>query len=358
MTTKEEIKSSETILEGFLSNYFVIAGMVVIFSFSFLFQLFFENLDEIFISTILRNEFLRPICDPFWLVVYWGTVAIFFLAIAVYFVFDNKRGMGLAVVAIVVLGGLFLGDALKSFFGLFGIQRPDIPINWIPDFYADFLPTRTETSDFPGQSVLVPAALSVYFYLKNPKKWKKVIFPIYVVLMMLARPYVGVNHLSANIAGTILGIYIGLLVYNYTPKVRQLEIFKSKIIKFVAAVGVFGLMIIIYTTQRPFLIEPAQGVDLDVRMFMMVLGGFIGLSLTEYPKELKFQLDSLKTKAIHISSIIICYIVLFGLYILTLILGPTLLWLGIIIGFFDGLWIAIGGPLLVEYLNKENIIQT
>ncbi|MFO7797827.1 MAG: phosphatase PAP2 family protein [Promethearchaeati archaeon] len=356
MSTKEDFKNSKTKLEKFLSHYIVVAGMVGIFILAFLFQLFFEHLDEVFISTILRNEFLRPICDPFWLIIYWGTVALVFLSIAVYFVFDNKRGLGLAMVAIVVLGGLFLGDALKSFFELFGIQRPDIPIDWVPNFYADFLPTRTETSDFPGQSVLVPAALSVYFYLKKPKKWKKIAFPIYVGLMMFARPYVGVNHFSANIAGTIIGIYIGLIVYKFTPLVRNLDIFENKIYKLLISIGVFGLMVIIYSYQRPFLIEPAQGVDLDVRMFMMVLGGFIGLSVTDYPKELEFQLETSVHKFKHLISIILSYIVLFGLYVFTLILGPALLWLGIIIGFIDGLWIAIGGPMLVEYINKETIV--
>jgi len=356
MSNEEEIKSSETRLEAFLSNYIVIAIMLGIFIFALIFQLFFENLDEIFISTILRNELLRPICDPFWLVIYWGTVAIVFLSIAVYFVFDNKRGLGLAMVAIVVLGGLFLGDTLKSLFGVFGIQRPDISIAWIPDLYADFLPTRAETSDFPGQSVLVPAALTVYFYLRNPKKWKKIVFPVYVGLMMFARPYVGVNHFSANIAGTILGIYIGLIVYKFTPKIRHLDIFENKLYKLLISIGVFALMVLIYTTQRPFLIEPAQGVDLDVRMFMMVLGGFIGLSVTEYPKELNFKLETGFQKIKHLISIILAYIVLFGLYVTTLILGPGLLWLGILIGFIDGLWIAIGGPMLVEYINKETIV--
>jgi hypothetical protein len=350
MINKEEIRSSSSHLEDFLTNKITIACMIAVFFFSFLFQLFFADLDEFFISEILRFRPLRPLCDPFWLVIYWPTVAIFFLSITVYFVFTNKRSLSLAMLAIVVLGGLFLGDALKSLFSIFGLGRPPQALSaWVPDLYADFLPTTSETSDFPGQSILVPAAFSVYFYLRNPEKWKAIVFPVYVVLMVFARPYVGVNHISANIGGLIIGAYMGLIVFKFSESFRKSSLFTTKWKKLLIALGVFGLMFLIYWIQRPvFVSRAAQGVDLDIRMFMMVFGGFLGLSMSEYPKELELKKDWK-----YILSILLAYLILFGLYFGSLALPESLLWVGIIIGFIDGLWIAFGGPWLVEYLNKR-----
>jgi hypothetical protein len=90
-------------------------------------------------------------------------------------------------------------------------------------------------------------------------------------------------------------------------------------------------------------------------MFMMVFGGFLGLALFVYPKELDFQLQTTKEQGKYIFSIILSYVVLFGLYFGSLALPEELLWIGIIIGFIDGLWIAYGGPYVVEYFNKEAI---
>ncbi|TFF99348.1 MAG: hypothetical protein EU541_05150 [Promethearchaeota archaeon] len=357
MIAKEEIKKSDSKFEDILLNPYVIICLIGIFIGAFFFQLLLPGLDESFISEVLRFELLRPICDPFWLVLYWPTVAIFFLSITVYFVFANKRGLSLAMLAIVVIGGLFLGDALKSFFSLFGLGRPAQELSsWVPAIYGDFLPTTSETSDFPGQSILVPAAFSVYFYLRNPKKWKAIVFPIYVGLMVFARPYVGVNHISANIGGLIIGIYMGLIVYKYGESIRKSVIFDNRIKKTIVAIGVFGLMFLIYWIQRPvFVSRAAQGVDLDIRMFMMVFGGFLGLALLDYPREINFQLDTTQTKGKYFLSIFLSYLVLFGLYFGSLALPDALLWIGIIIGFLDGLWIAYGGPRLVEYLNQETI---
>ncbi len=357
MIAKEHINKSTSKLEDFLLNKYVLIGMVVIFFGAFFFQFFFSDLDEAFISEVLRLEALRPICDPFWLVLYWPTVAIFFLSITVYFVFGNKRGLSLAMLAIVVIGGLFLGDAFKSFFSIFGLGRPPQALSsWVPGFYGDFLPTTSETSDFPGQSILVPAAFSVYFYLRKPTKQKAIIFPIYVALMVFARPYVGVNHISANIGGLIIGIYMGLIVYKYSGAIRYSSLFDSKLKRILVAVGVFGLMFLIYWIQRPvFVSKAAQGVDLDIRMFMMVLGGFLAISATNYPKELKFNLETSQKKGKYLLSIGLSYLVLFGLYFGALALPESLIWVGIIIGFIDGIWIGLGGPFLVEYLNQEAI---
>lgn len=357
MIAKEEIKESPSKFEDFLLNPYIIICLVAVFFGAFFFQLLFPKIDEAFISEVLRLEILRPICDPFWLVLYWPTVAIFFLSITVYFVFANKRGLSLAMLAIVVIGGLFLGDALKSFFSIFGLGRPPQDLSsWVPALYGDFLPTTSETGDFPGQSILVPAAFSVYFYLRKPKPWKAILFPVYVGLMVFARPYVGVNHISANIAGLIIGIYMGLIVYKYSESIRKSVIFDSKLKKLLVAVGLFGLMFLIYWIQRPvFVSRAAQGVDLDIRMFMMVFGGFLGLALFEYPKEVSLQFENLKDKGIFILSILLSYVVLFGLYFGALMLPDSILWVGIIIGFIDGLWITLGGPKLVEYLNQESI---
>lgn len=355
MIAKTEIKKSDSKLEDFLLNPYVIICLIAVFFGAFFFQLLFPKIDEAFIADILRLETLRPVCDPFWLVLYWPTVAIFFLSITVYFVFSNKRGLSLAMLAIVVIGGLFLGDALKSFFSLFGLGRPPQDLSsWVPALYGDFLPTTSETSDFPGQSILVPAAFSIYFYLRKPKKWKAIVFPVYVGLMVFARPYVGVNHMSANIGGLIIGIYMGVIVYKYSESIRKSIIFDTKLKKTLVAIGVFGLMFLIYWIQRPvFVSRAAQGVDLDIRMFMMVFGGFLGLALFDYPKEFNFQLETTNVKLKYIGSIIISYLILFGLYFGSLALPDILLWVGIIIGFIDGLWIAYGGPRVVEYLNQD-----
>ena len=347
-------RPSESKLETFLTNKFTAISAIVIFFLAYLFQRFFPTLDEAFISKILRLEPLRFLLDPFWLIMYWGTVAIFFLSITVYFVFANKRAIALAMLAIVVLGGLFLGDALKT---LFALNRPPQSFSaWAEAFLSGFIPTTAETNDFPAQSVLVPAAFCTYFYLRNPKKWKAIAFPIYVILMFFARPYIGVNHISANIAGTVLGIYIGVIVFKYTPKIRDLQIFDKEIYKLLVAIAIFTLMFIIYWLQRPlFVSQPSQGVDLDIRMFFIVCGGFIGLSISEYPKELKFFLKTINEKVKFVLSILISYIILFALYLGSLTLPTSLIWIGIIIGFIDGLWIAIGGPYLVEYINKNTI---
>jgi hypothetical protein len=357
MFQKEEIRSSSTKFEEFLLNKLVIIGLAVIFSITFLFQLFFADIDEYFIAEILRFKPLRPILDPFWLVMFWPTVAIFFLSITVFFVFSNKRSIALAMLAIVVLGGLFLGDALKSLFGLFGLGRPAQSLSaWVPELYSSFLPTTSETSDFPGQSILVPAAFCVYFYLRKPKKWKAILFIVYNGLMLFARPYIGINHISANIGGLIIGLYFGLIVFKYKDAVARSSLFNTKLKKCLIALSVFGLMFLIYWIQRPvFVNKPTQGVDLDIRMFMMVFGGFLGLSLTDYPKELNFRLNTTGKKLAYSFSIVFSYVILFALYSGALILPENLLWLGIIIGFIDGLWIAVGGPMIVGYLNKKSI---
>jgi hypothetical protein len=352
METQNEFEEKITRFEEILTNKYTIILSVILFGLAYIFQRFFSGLDEAFIAVVLRNDLLRPIADPFWLIMFWPTVAIFFLSITVYFVFVNKRSTALAMLAIVVLGGLFLGDALKT---LFDLPRPPQSFSdWVPAIYESFIPTTAETNDFPAQSVLVPAAFCTYFYLKNPTKKKGIFFTIYVVLMFFARPYVGVNHISASIAGTIVGLYTGLIVYRYTDDVRDLSIFNSKKKKLVIALGFFILMFLIYWLQRPlFHTKAAQGVDLDIRMFMIVLGGFLGISITDYPRELKFKATEFNEKLSFYGAILISYLILFGVYVVTLILPEQLLWLGIIIGFIDGLWIAIGGPKLVENLNKD-----
>lgn len=322
---------------------------IALFIFSYIFQRFFTDLDEFFISEILRNEALRVIMDPFWLIMFWPTVAIFFLSILVYFVFANKRATALAVLAIVGIGGLFLGDTLKS---IFLLERPPGSFSdWVPVIYEGFIPLPGESHDFPAQSVLVPAALSVFFYLRDPKRWKALFFIIYTGLMFLARPYIGVNHISASLAGTVLGIYIGYLSLKYTEEIRKLSIFNSIPKRLLISIGFFTLMFLIYTLERPlFYSEPSRGVDLDIRMFMIVLGGFIGISV-DGPKELRFQKDTFLQKIKFIGSIIIGYLILFSIYILALLIPTDLLFIGIILGFIDGLWISIGGPKLIEIIN-------
>ncbi|TXT57288.1 MAG: membrane protein of unknown function [Promethearchaeota archaeon] len=352
METDKDDEPINTKFEQILKSKYTLVVSIILFGFAYIFQRFFSELDEAFIAVVLRNDLMRPVADPFWLIMFWPTVAIFFLSITVYFVFSNNRSTALAMLAIVVLGGLFLGDALKSVFDL--PRPPQSFSDWVPAIYESFIPTTAETNDFPAQSVLVPAAFCTYFYLKNPSKKRGIFFIIYVILMFFARPYIGVNHISASIAGTIIGIYTGLIVYEYTGQVRVLSIFDSKIKKLLISLGFFLLMFIIYWLQRPlFHTRPAQGVDLDIRMFMIVLGGFLGLSITDYPKQLNFEVNEASNKLRFYGSILVCYIILFAIYFLTLILPEGLLWLGIIIGFIDGLWISIGGPRIVEMINKD-----
>ena len=353
MSSIQGNSTEKTRFESILENKITLICCIALFFLSYIFQRYFTDLDEYFISNILRNELMKTFSDPFWLVLFWGTVAIFFLSFVVYFVFSNKRSKALALLAIVVLGALFIGDSLKI---VFQLARPPQEFSaWVPEFYNNFIPTTSETHDFPAQSVLVPAAIAVYFYLRKPEKWKGLIFFIYVGLMFFARPYIGVNHISASVSGAILGIYIGFVIYKYGDTVREMSIFNKKWKKLVIAVVIFASMFIIYTLERPvFYSKPSQGVDLDIRMFMIVLGGFIGVALNG-PKELSFEFENITQKIRFIASILICYIVMFAIYLSALLVPVSLFFVGIILGFIAGLWISMAAPKLVEYVNKNAI---
>ena len=342
-----------TRFEQFLTNKYIIVLFSFIFGLSYIFQRFFTDLDEYFISNVLRNHFTKEFLDPFWLAIFWLTVAIFFMMILCFFVFINKRRDALAMLAIVVIGGLFLGDALKI---VFQLDRPPGHFSdWVPAIYNSFIPLPGESHDFPAQSVLVPAALFTYFYLKKPERKRAISYLIFTGVLFFARPYIGVNHISASVAGTILGMYIGLIVHRYLDQVRSSALFDSKIKKLLISVGIFALMTFIYTLERPlFYSEPSRGVDLDIRMFSMVLGGFIGISV-DGPKQLQYRFETSMQKLKFIISLLIAYLVLFTFYVSALLVPIPFLFIGIVIGFIDGLWISIGGPKFVEYMNKTTI---
>lgn len=62
--------TEKTRLESVLENKITVICCIALFILSYIFQRYFTELDEYFISNILRNELMKTFADPIWLVLF------------------------------------------------------------------------------------------------------------------------------------------------------------------------------------------------------------------------------------------------------------------------------------------------
>jgi len=196
-----------------------------------------KNGDKLVLGEIVVNQFLQsfstPILDLFFkAATYLGHPAIWMIIAAWLFWLGYER-KSFVIMTIILFAGAIAG-ALKIF-----IARPRPEGLIIMESEASY--------SYPSAHTTLISSLACFGWLKKKLSRKlEALLVIAVIFVAVSRLYLGVHFITDVIAGIVLGIFIGWVVYKAEEKINKMHFHLSKIQDEFLVVGFFVIAVLFY----------------------------------------------------------------------------------------------------------------
>jgi len=169
------------------------------------------------------NQFHTPFFDYFFKYTTWLGDGIFFGLVIVFVFFWNKKYVYLFLFAGLIT--IVLTYLMKNYI-FFNYPRP-YKVLGEQLHIIDGVKMRNWHSFPSGHATSAFVLFSLLIFISKKFKWQ-IVFLFFAVIAGLSRVYLSQHYLEDVIGGSVIGVLIALISYNFAPKINLLNTKKSK----------------------------------------------------------------------------------------------------------------------------------